>query len=218
MRIYLRLLRLILGLFLYAAGVATILNARIGCLPWDVFHTGLAGTTGISIGVATIVVGIGIIAVILLLKEKVGLGSLLNLVLVGVFLDLILWLNIIPLASDYFWGIPMIVLGLFLLAFGTYLYIGARFGAGPRDSLMVALAKKTRLPIGVCRGAVELAALVSGWSLGGMVGLGTVISALLVGFCLQLVFRVLKFDATTVKHQTLSEAGKELLAVLSPGD
>lgn len=202
----LRLARLILGLFLYSGGVAVTLKAQIGYLPWDVFHTGLARFTGMSIGTATIAAGGVIIALVLLLREKIGLGSILNLILVGSFLDLILWVNLIPTAKGFGVGLVMLIAGLFLIALGSYFYIGSGYGAGPRDSLMVALAKKTRLPIGVCRGVVELTALAIGWRLGGLVGLGTVIAALLVGLCLQLVFRLFRFDATLVKHQGLGEA------------
>lgn len=210
-----RLARLILGLFLYAAGIAVTLKAQIGYLPWDVFHTGLAGSTGMSIGTATIITGVVIIALVLLLKERIGLGSVMNLALVGLFMDFILWLKVIPAAGNFGWGGTMLVAGLFLISLGTYFYIGSGFGAGPRDSLMVALAKKTKLPIGVCRGAVELAALTGGWRLGGLVGVGTVISALLVGFCLQLVFRLFKFDATLVKHQNLGEVFYDLFPGLA---
>lgn len=208
-----RLARLILGLLLYALGIASTLKAQLGYAPWDVFHVGVAMTTGISIGTATIIVGVVIIATVMLLKEKIGLGSLANMLLVGVFLDAILMLNILPSANYLFSGLLMLIAGLFSIAFGSYFYISSAFGAGPRDSLMVALARKTGLPIGVCRAAVELAALFFGWRLGGMVGIGTVLSALLIGFCVQLVFKILKFDATVIRHQTLRET---IRAVLSP--
>lgn len=200
-----RLARLVMGLFLYALGIAIILNAQIGYAPWDVFHTGIAMTTGISIGTVIISVGLIIIVLVFLLKEKIGLGSLLNMLLVGVFLDTILWIDIIPRANHFSLGIVMLIIGLFSIALGSYFYISSAFGAGPRDSLMVALARKTGLPIGVCRGAVELTALFCGWQLGGMVGIGTLLSAVLIGLCLQLVFRLFMFDATQVRHQTLGE-------------
>jgi uncharacterized membrane protein YczE len=99
-----RFARLILGLFLYALGIASTLKAQLGYAPWDVFHVGVAMTTGISIGTATIIVGVVIIATVMLLKEKIGLGSLANMLLVGVFLDAILLLNILPSANHCFPG------------------------------------------------------------------------------------------------------------------
>lgn len=200
---YIRLLRLIWGLFLYALGIVVTMNAHIGYAPWEVFHVGIAKTTGISIGTASIITGviIGIIGV--LLGEKLGLGTILNMILIGVFLDIILGFNIIPVASNLISGIIMLIIGLFIIALASYFYIGSAFGAGPRDSLMVALTRKTRLPIGICRGTIELFAVIAGWKLGGMVGIGTVIATFVIGFCVQTTFKLLKFDATEVKHETL---------------
>jgi uncharacterized membrane protein YczE len=184
------------------------MNAHIGYAPWEVFHVGLAKTAGMSIGTASIITGliIGIIGV--LLGEKLGLGTILNMVLIGIFLDVILKFNIIPLASSYLFGIIMLIVGLFIIALASYFYIGSGFGAGPRDSLMVALTRKTGLPVGVCRGIIELLAVFVGWRLGGMLGIGTVISAFAIGFCVQTTFKLLKFDATKVKHETLDQTYK----------
>jgi uncharacterized membrane protein YczE len=102
-------------------------------------------------------------------------------------------------------GIIMLVSGLFVVAAGSYFYIKSAFGAGPRDNLMVVLARKTKLPIGVCRGMVELAATFVGWLLGGMVGVGTLISGFAVGFCIQITFALLRFDATAVQHETIGQ-------------
>lgn len=203
-----RLLKLIWGLFLYALGIVVTINAHIGYLPWDVFHVGLAQTTGMSIGVASIVVGviIGILAV--LLREKLGLGTVLNMVLIGVFMDGILNLHVIPTASNFVIGSFMMILGLFIIAFGSYFYIGSAFGAGPRDSLMVALTRITKLPIGVCRAIIELLAALVGWQLGGMLGAGTILSAFAIGFCVQIIFKALKFRPTTIQHESLDQTFK----------
>lgn len=205
-----RLARLIWGLFLFALGISLTVNAQIGYAPWDTFHAGLAKTTGMSFGTASIVVGFVIIIITLLLKEKIGLGSLLNMFGIGVFLDLILGPQILPVAENFGVGLVMLTVGLFVIALGSYFYMDSGFGAGPRDSLMVALTRRTGLPIGLCRGAIELAALLCGWRLGGMVGIGTVICAFLTGFCVQWTFKLLKFDATRVQHQTLAETVRTL--------
>lgn len=102
----------------------------------------------------------------------------------------------------------MLIAGLFIIALATYYYIGSGFGAGPRDSLMVALTRKTGLSIGICRGTIELLAVFIGWTLGGMAGIGTVISAFAMGFCVQITFKMLKFDATKVNHETLDQTYK----------
>jgi uncharacterized membrane protein YczE len=205
-----RLVRLLWGLFLYALGISLTVNAHIGYAPWDTFHAGIANVANISFGTASIVVGLVIIAITLLLQEKIGLGSILNMFAIGFFLDVILGLEILPVARNFLTGLFMLIMGLFVIALGSYFYMDSGFGAGPRDSLMVALTRRTKLPIGFCRGAIELAALLCGWRLGGMVGLGTVICGLLTGFCVQLTFKLLKFEATGVEHQTLAETFETL--------
>ncbi len=205
---YIRLLRLIWGLFLYSLGIVVTLDAHIGYAPWEVFHVGLSKTIGISIGTASIGTGLIIVILTVFLGEKLGLGTILNMVLIGVFLDVILGLHIIPTASSFLPGIIMLIVGLFIIALASYFYIGSGFGAGPRDSLMVALTRKTKLPLGVCRGIIELLAVFVGWKLGGMVGVGTIISAFMIGFCVQLTFKLLNFDATEVNHETLDQTYK----------
>ena len=203
----LRLLRLIWGLFLYALGIVITLKAHIGYAPWDVLHAGLAGTLGGStIGAASIATGLLVIAIAVLLGERVGLGTLLNMLLIGVFMDAILETGILPQASGYAPGAAMMLAGLFVIAFGSYFYIGSAFGAGPRDSLMVALTRKTKLPVGAVRAGIELAAALVGWRLGGLLGIGTVLSAFAVGFCVQVVFRLLRFDPTKVVHEALGRS------------
>ena len=202
-KFFIRFMRLIFGLFLYALGIVMTLKANVGYAPWDVLHVGLAKTTGITIGLASILVGLLIVAVTFLLGEKLGLGTILNMILIGAFLDLILMVDVIPTMENSYWGIVLLIAGLFVISIATYYYIGSGFGAGPRDSLMVALARKTNLPIGFCRGTIEVVAVVVGWRLGGMVGIGTIVAAFTVGFCIQLTFRILKFDPKQVHHQTL---------------
>ena len=208
----LRLLRLLFGLFLYSFGIVLTLNAHIGYAPWDVFHVGFAKTAGLSIGTASIIAGavIGIITV--LLGEKLGFGTILNMVLIGIFLDLILRLSIIPQAGNFILGTIMLVAGLFIIALASYFYIGSAFGAGPRDSLMVALTRKTKLPVGICRGTIELLAVLAGWRLGGMVGFGTILSAFAIGFCIQITFRLLKFNATEIQHETFAHTYKQFFS------
>jgi len=98
----------------------------------------------------------------------------------------------------------MMFLGLFIISFASYFYIGSGFGAGPRDSLMVAIERKTGLAVGISRGIIEGSAVVVGWFLGGPVGLGTVLAALGISFCIQAVFSLMKFEATMVTHETLN--------------
>ncbi len=200
-----RILGLLFGLFLYSLGIVLTLKANIGYAPWEVLHVGLSRTTGMSIGVASILVGLLIGLVVWLMKESLGLGTLLNMILIGIFIDILILLDFIPKMNQFPQGLLLMVIGLFVISFGSYFYIGSGFGAGPRDSLMVVLTRKTGLPVGVCRGGIELTAVFVGWLLGGMVGIGTVIAAFGIGLCVQITFKILKFDPTTVKHETLRQ-------------
>ena len=202
---YLRMIKMIFGLFLYALGIVITLKANIGFAPWDVFHVGLSKTMGISIGTASILVGLLILLIVIILGEKLGFGSVFNMFLVGIFLDLILKINLVPQMKHIVSGIIMLISGMVVISVATYFYIGSAFGAGPRDSLMVALTRKTKIPVGICRGIIELSATVAGWFLGGMVGIGTVITVIGIGFCIQLTFKVLKFDVKAVKHESLKD-------------
>lgn len=206
-----RILRLIWGLFLYAIGIVITINANIGYAPWDTFHIGLTKLTGLSIGTISILVGIIIGILVILLGEKLGLGTILNMVLIGVFIDLLLATKLIPVNHNFILGLVMVVIGLFIISFASFFYIGSGFGAGPRDSLMVSLNRKTGLSIGVCRGTIELLAVFVGWRLGGMIGVGTILSAFIIGFCVQLTFRILRFEPSKIKHETLKQTYELLL-------
>jgi uncharacterized membrane protein YczE len=206
----LRIVSLIFGLFLYALGIVFMIQANVGYAPWDVFHVGLSHKVGISIGTASILTGILIVVIVIVLGEKIGLGTLFNMILIGVFLDLIFSVNIIPKQEKFPPGILFLILGLFIIATGSFFYIKAAFGAGPRDSLMVAVNRKTKLPIGICRSSIELIVTVAGWFLGGLVGIGTVISVIAVGFVIQLTFAVFKFVPAAVNHETLQQTIKNL--------
>jgi len=196
---------MVTGLLLYAVGIVMTIQASIGYSPWDVFHIGLSIKTGLSIGTVSIFVGIIIVLLVTLLKEKLGLGTVFNIILIGTFIDILFYFDIIPKAGNRVTGTVMLISGLFVIATGSYFYIKSAFGAGPRDNLMVVMARRTKLPVGLCRGVIELIVTVSGWILGGMVGFGTVISVIAIGFCIQIVFKLFRFDVTAVKHETLGD-------------
>ncbi|MDX9800277.1 MAG: hypothetical protein RBT69_02945 [Spirochaetia bacterium] len=209
-KIFNRLAKLLLGLFLYSLGIVFTIRANIGYAPWDVFHAGLNKTFGITMGSASIIVGAVLVVITVLMGEKIGLGTLLNMVLIGVFLDILLNITLIPVMKNWLAGLALMIAGLFVISIASYFYIGSGFGAGPRDSLMVALTRKTGLPVGFCRGTIELSAVIIGWLLGGMAGVGTVISGFAIGFCIQLTFSLLKFKPTKIKHATLWNTFKDL--------
>lgn len=206
-------MRLQLGFFLCALGIVCTLNANIGFSPWDVLHKGFGNTAGMTIGVASIVIGVGVLLAVYFLGEKIGLGTMANMVIIGLEVDVLLGSNIIPIMHQFLFSLMLLVLGLFIMAMGGYFYMGSGFGAGPRDSLMVALHRKTKWPIGLCRGLTETMATGIGWTLGGPVGAGTIIAALGIGFVVQITYRLLKFDPKAVEHETLIESCKKMKIV-----
>ncbi len=201
-----RFLRLILGLFLFALGSYCTIQAGIGLAPWEAFHTGGANLTGLSYGNVAVVTSFIILIIDIFLKEKVGIGTILNSILIGKFIDLIRSVNIIPAMPGFWLGLPMMLLGQVIISLGSYFYIGAALGSGPRDGLMVALGKRLpRVPIGVIRGMLEGAVLLAGWALGAKVGVGTAVYVLGIGFILQFTFRLLRFDVKGVRHESMAD-------------
>lgn len=203
---FFRLGKIMLGFVMFAIGIILMIQANIGYAPWDVFHVGLAKTLGITIGTASISTGFVIIILVLFLGETLGLGSILNMFFVGFFVDIINGFHIIPQAQSTVMGYMMMLISLIFMAFASYFYISGGFGAGPRDSLMVSLSRKTGKSIGLCRIFLEFIATVLGYFLGGMVGFGTLAFVILIGFFIEVVFRILKFDPREVHHETLRES------------
>ena len=188
-----------------------MVQANIGYAAWDVLNDGVSKVFGISFGMASISIGVALMAIVIVFRERIGLGSVLNMILVGVFIDLILSFKVIPKASGYMTGIPLLFAGMLTLSFASYLYINSGFGAGPRDSVMVIIMRKTGLPVGICRAIVEISAISIGWLLGGRVGLGTLITSFGMGLCMQMVFRLVRFDPTMIDHETLAQTWSSLI-------
>jgi uncharacterized membrane protein YczE len=170
--------RLLSGLALCGSGIAMMIRANLGLGPWDVLHQGLSLATGISIGGAAILVGLGVLLLWFPLRERPGIGTLANVLLIGTFLDVTLWLTSDPTAMWLRW--TLLVLSIPVFSVGVGLYIGAGVGSGPRDGVMTGLARRG-VPIGLARTLIELTALGAGWMLGGTVGFGTVYFALATG-------------------------------------
>ena len=197
--------KLILGFIVASIGVVMTINSNLGLSPWDVLHQGLSKITPLSIGGACIVVGLIVVAFSMFLGVNLGIGTILNTILMGIFIDWITYFNFIPFCNNFFTGIIMMIIGMFLLALGTYLYMSCGLGCGPRDGLMVALTRITKKPVKIIRGIIELCAMTAGWFLGGYVGVGTIITALGVAYCVQIIFTLFKFDANSVHHKSIKE-------------
>ncbi|MHC9044234.1 membrane protein YczE [Microbacterium saperdae] len=172
-------LQLLLGLFLYGVALGLMVRGGIGVSPWDVLALGVAGQSGLGYGVVTNLVAVVVLLLWIPLRQRVGLGTLLNALLIGPSADLTL--AVVPAPPSIWVGAPMFLLGLVLLAFATGLYISANFGPGPRDGLMTGLVRRTGWSVWVVRTLIEGSVLVIGFLLGGPVGVGTVLFALGIG-------------------------------------
>lgn len=206
-----RLGRLLFGLVLFSVGGYLSIQANVGLAPWSAFSMGVSGRTGLLYGDVSVITSFVILAIDLCLKEKIGVGTLLDAVLIGKLTDLLLALNLMPKMENFWAGVAVLLLGQVVTAIGSYYYIGAALGCGPRDALMVALGKRLkRTPIGLVRMLIEGTALLIGWALGAKVGLGTVISVFGMGTILQVTFQILKFDVKDITHEGLSDTWRNL--------
>lgn len=176
---FLRLTRLIPGLLLYGVADAFMIEAAVGVDSWTVFAQGISVHTGLSIGLLTNIIGLLVLLLWIPLKQKPGLGTVLNILLVGPGIELGLWL--LPTPDAMWLRFVFFVIGLLLLAVASGIYIGANLGPGPRDGLMTGIHSRFGTPLWAGRTAVEVTVLVIGWILGGNVGVGTVAFALLIG-------------------------------------
>jgi uncharacterized membrane protein YczE len=173
-----RLPRLLTGLVLCGVAFALPIRARLGVDPWDVLHLGLTRHTGIPVGTVSVLVGLVVLLGWIPLRERVGIGTIANAIIIGVVIDLVL--PRLPAANDAATRWTMLLCGLALAGPGVGLYIGARLGPGPRDGIMTGIAKRGH-SIRVVRTGIELTALLIGWLLGGSVGIGTVLFAVTIG-------------------------------------
>ena len=200
-----RIGRLLVGLLISAVGVTMLLRANVGVEPWSVLQQGMSRTLGISYGTAAMIVGAAVILVAVLMGESFGIGTLANIVVAPAMIDALLALGWIPEAKGLWTGILELVLGMEILALGTCYYMKSALGSGPRDALMVVLARKTGRSVGFCRIAVEALAVLIGWRLGGSVGIGTLLGAFGVGTLINLNFRLMGFRAQDVHQENLPE-------------
>jgi len=174
-----RVPRLLVGLTLFGLGIAMMVTANLGLSPWEVFHQGISRRTGIPLGTVGILTGIIVLLLWIPLRERPGIGTITNVFLIGIVIDLTLL--VFPESVDTLWlRWALMIGGTVVIAIGSGLYIGVGLGPGPRDGLMTGLSRRN-IPISLARISIEVTVLVAGWLLGGTVGIGTVVFAFGVG-------------------------------------
>ncbi|MBT2504884.1 hypothetical protein J7I98_03025 [Streptomyces sp. ISL-98] len=182
-----RLIQLYVGLVLYGVSSAVLVRAGLGLEPWGVLHQGLAERTGMTIGVVSIIVGAAVLLLWIPARQRPGLGTVSNVVVIGIAMDGTLAL--VPDVHGLAGQVPLMLGGVALNGLATGLYIAARFGPGPRDGLMTGLHRLTGRSIRLVRTAIEVAVVAAGFALGGSVGAGTVVYALAIGPLAQFFLR-----------------------------
>lgn len=185
-----RTAQLLIGLFLYGISIAMMVRAAIGIAPWDVLAQGISIRSGLSFGLVTNIIGGVVLLLWIPLRQRLGIGTVLNALLIGPSADVGLFL--IPTQNVLWVQVVLFTGGLVLLAVATGLYLGARFGPGPRDGLMTGLHTRLGWPIWVARASLEISVLIIGWFLGGNVGVGTLAFALFIGPLVNLAMPLLR--------------------------
>ncbi len=190
-----RLTQLYLGLALYGFSMALLVRAELGVMPWDVLHQGLARTVGWSLGTVSVLVGALVLLLWVPLRERPGIGTLSNVVVIGLSVDVSL--AVLPRGPDSLvMRALLVVAGVILNAVATAAYIGVRLGAGPRDGLMTGLVRRTGWSVRLVRTSIELAVVASGWLLGGTLGVGTALYAVSIGPLVQPLLRPFTVGST----------------------
>ena len=174
-----RLIHLYAGLVLYGVSLALMVRAELGLDPWDVFHQGLADRIPLTFGQVVIVVGAFVLLAWIPLRQRPGLGTISNVIVIGLAVDAAL--AVLPPPDPMAWRITFLVSGVVLNGVATAAYIGARLGPGPRDGLMTGLVARTGRSVRLIRTSIEVGVLATGWFLGGTVGVGTVLYAIAIG-------------------------------------
>lgn len=189
-----RLVQLIVGLVLFGVGIGLMLQSDLGAPPWDVLHQGLARRFGLTVGIWSIIVSLVVLLFWLPLRERYGLGTLLNAVIIGAVIDVTA--VVFPKATTTEVAWVMLLGGVVLIGIASGLYIGANLGPGPRDGLMTGIAKRGP-SIRLTRAVIEIAVLTIGWILGGRFGIGTIVFALAIGPLVQYFLPLLAVSPLT---------------------
>ncbi len=188
---------LLLGLFLFATGLVMNLYSGLGMSPWGVLTIGIERHIPLTFGQTSQMIGLVVLAIGWALGFAPGFGTIANMIFIGAFIDLIMAWGLIRTPTTLIEQYVMLLFSIVLIGVASYFYLRVRLGAGPRDGLMMGLVTKFDHPISTIRGIIELTVLIVGYLLGGPVGIGTVLSALLLGVSVQIAFRIGRYDRKT---------------------
>ena len=211
-RLFLEWIRIVFGLLVFALGVHTTIYANIGLAPWDCLGMGMAKHTPFNYGISMTIMAVIILLIDVLLKEKIGYGTIIDALLTGNFVQMYNSLNPFPENNNLWLGIVIMLVGFVFMAIGMWIYMSAEQCCGPRDALLVGLGKRmSRVPIGIVEIMLWAVVLLAGFLLGGSVGIGTLICTFGAGLVMQLVYYLIKFEPRELKHKGVIEVSKALV-------
>lgn len=197
-------LKIVIGLLIFSLGVHLTIRANLGLAPWDCLGMGISFQTPLNYGLSMTMIGVMILLIDILIKEKIGFGTIIDALLTGNAVQLFNDIDPFPETTNTFVGILIIVAGLALMAIGQYFYMSSAQGCGPRDALLIGLGQRlSRLPIGVVQILLWGTVLLTGWLLGGPVGIGTIVSTFGSGIVMQTVFNFIKFEPRAIEHRSV---------------
>ncbi|MEG1895412.1 MAG: hypothetical protein RR162_04160 [Oscillospiraceae bacterium] len=215
-----RFIKLIVGLAIGSFGVMFTINANLGLSPWDVFAQGIAVKVSAAMGTEVLlgtiiqIVGVFVLLIVILLKEKIGVGTLCDILVFGQFMNIYTKLGVVPAPQTLPMRLMFLFIGFSIWSIGVYVYMSAGLGAGPRDSLMAALTKRN-VPVSLAKNGTEAVVLLIGFLLGGQVGIGTVVAVFIMGYMLKIVFGIFDFDIKTVHNDSVVETVMNLKKTLT---
>ena len=204
-------LRIIFGLLVFALGVHLTIRADLGVAPWDCLGMGIARHTPLNYGLAMTSIAVTVLLIDILMKEKIGFGTIIDALLTGNFTQLFNDIDPFPETAGVLAGIIIIVAGLALMALGQFFCMSSAQCCGPRDTLLVGLGRRLdKLPIGAVQVILLGTVLLAGWLLGGPVGIGTLVSTFGAGIVMQIIYDLIKFEPRNVEHRSVIETAKIL--------
>ncbi|MGN0983983.1 MAG: YitT family protein [Gemmiger sp.] len=204
-------LKIVIGLLIFALGVHLTIRAGLGLAPWDCLGMGISYQTPLNYGLSMTLMSVIILLIDLWMKEKIGFGTIIDALLTGNAVQFFNDADPFPDTTGTVAGLLIIVAGLALMAIGQYFYMSAAQCCGPRDSLLIGLGKRLRqFPIGAVQVLLWAMVLVTGWLLGGSVGIGTLVSTFGSGIIMQMIFDGIRFEPRTIQHQSVLDTAKLL--------
>lgn len=207
-----RFIRLFISLPVFAFGATLSIQSGIGVNAWDTFALGVANVLPIQYGTVVLLTGIFVLLIDIILKQPIGFGTLLDILVIGKTTDLFLSFEFIPQITSLPLAIILLIISLFIQSFGVYLYTSAGLSVGPRDAMLIAIAKKSNKSIGIIKSIIELSVFIVGFILGAPVGIGTLICVFGIGFILQLTLKIFHLDLRKVKQESIIETTLQIFS------